>query len=164
MTLEVPSGQHSEVRLDVYITGFVQNATRSKVQQAIKEGYVTVNQKREKSSYIVEAGDRIEIDLPKPPPKEAQPEAMDLDIRYEDEDLLVVLKPAGMVVHPAFGNWEGTLVNGLLHHTGGQDGLAQQARDAIRPGIVHRLDKDTSGLLVVAKHDHALSELSKQFA
>lgn len=163
MHFEVPPGQHSEVRLDVYITGFVQNATRSKVQQAIKDGYVMVNQKWEKSSYIVQAGDQIEIDLPKPPPKEAQPEAMDLDIRYEDEDLLVVLKPAGMVVHPAFGNWEGTLVNGLLHHTG-QDGLAPQAKDAVRPGIVHRLDKDTSGLLVVAKHDHALSTLSKQFA
>jgi len=164
MTFEVPHGQHTEVRLDVYITGFVQNATRSKVQQAIKDGYVKVNQKGEKSSYIVQAGDVIDIDLPKPPPKEAQPEKMDLDIRYEDDDLLVVLKPAGMVVHPAFGNWEGTLVNGLLYHTGGQDGLPQQDHDTIRPGIVHRLDKDTSGLLVVAKHDHALSELSKQFA
>lgn len=160
--LTVPDGQQKEIRLDKYITSFVENATRTKVQKAIKEGHVLLNGEREKPSSIVQAGDIIEISLPKPPPPEVKPEKMELDIIYEDDDLLVVNKAPGVVVHPAFGNWEGTLVNGLMHHT--QKNLSTTADETYRPGIVHRLDKDTSGLLVVAKKDDIHSALSKQFA
>lgn len=160
--LQVPKGQHTEMRLDKYITSFVQNASRSKVQKAIKEGYVRVNGKPEKSSYIMQPDDVIEISLPKPPPPVAKPEKMDLEIVYEDDDLLIVNKDPDMVVHPAYGNWEGTLVNGLLYHT--NQNLSAADQETLRPGIVHRLDKDTSGLLVVAKNDEVHSLLSKQFA
>lgn len=160
--LEVPDGQHTDVRLDKYITSFIQNATRNKVQKAIKEGYVLVNGGVEKASYIMQPGDKIEISIPKPPPPKAKPEKMDLDIVYEDDDLLVVNKPAGMVVHPAFGNWSGTLVNGLMHHT--DRNLSATGKESHRPGIVHRLDKDTSGLLVVAKNDDIHQKLSRQFS
>ena len=158
----VPKGQQEAIRLDVYITNFVENATRNKVQDAIKAGYVTVNGKKEKSSYKMMPGDFIYIELPKAPPPEAQPEALDLNIVHEDDDLIVVNKAAGMVVHPAFGNWSGTLVNGLMHHV--DDLAGDDDEENIRPGIVHRLDKDTSGLLVVAKNDEALAKLSAKFA
>ena len=160
--LHVPEGQHTDIRLDVYITSFIQNATRTKVQRAIKDGYVLVNGERQKSSYIMQPGDAIEISLPKPPPEKAKPQKMDLDIVYEDEVLLIVNKSADMVVHPAFGNWQGTLVNGLLHYT--NKNLSKTGKGTLRPGIVHRLDKDTSGLLVVAKNNVAHHMLSKQFA
>lgn len=159
--LVVAPGQHDAVRLDKYITMFVQNATRNKVQDGIKKGYVLVNGKQEKVSYKVQGNDVIDITLPKPPPPEAKAEDIPIDIVYEDDQLIVVNKEAGMVVHPAFGNWTGTLVNGLMHHA---EELTDQNLDDIRPGIVHRLDKDTSGLLVVAKNDVALAKLSKQFA
>ena len=159
--LDVPEGQHTDIRLDKYITSFIQNATRTKVQQAIKDGHVVVNGKREKASYIMQPGDKIEITLPKPPPPELVAEEMELDIVYEDPHLLVVNKPKGMVVHPAYGNWSGTLVNGLLYHT---SRLTDIGKASMRPGIVHRLDKDTSGLLVVAKTDEAHHDLAIQFA
>lgn len=161
LLLTVAEGQMTDTRLDVYITSFVQNATRNKVQQAIKQGYVKVNGGLEKSSYLVQPLDQIHITLPKPPPGEARPEEMPLNIVFEDEHLMVINKPAGLVVHPAFGNWQGTLVNGLLHHTGSS--LAGAEDTPTRPGIVHRLDKDTSGLLVVAKTEQALSFLSSKF-
>ncbi len=160
--LEVPDGQNSDIRLDKYITSFIQNATRNKVQNAIKDGYVWVNGKTEKPSYRMQPGDKIEIRLPKPPPPDAEPEKMDLDIVYEDEEIIVVNKSVDMVVHPAFGNWSGTLVNGLLYHT--KENLSKTDEETLRPGIVHRLDKNTSGLLVVAKNDVAHQKLSKQFA
>lgn len=156
---EVPPGHHSGVRLDKYITSFVQNASRNKVQKAIKEGFVTVNGKVEKASYNMQPGDKIDISLPQPPPPEAKPEEMELNIKYEDDDLIIVNKPAGMVVHPAYGNWSGTLVNGLLWYT---DELSSE-RDSVRPGIVHRLDKNTSGILVVAKNDETHRVLSDYF-
>lgn len=157
---KVPDGQQEMIRLDVYITSFVENATRNKVQEAIKAGYVTVNGKKEKSSYKLVPGDDIFIELPKAPPPEAKAEEIELNIRFEDDDIIVVNKPAGMVVHPAFGNWSGTLVNGLMHHV---DELGNNDNE-LRPGIVHRLDKDTSGLIVVAKNDEALAKLSAKFA
>jgi 23S rRNA pseudouridine1911/1915/1917 synthase len=160
--LEVPKGQSTELRLDKYITSFVQNATRNKVQKAIKDGYVLVNGRLEKASYVMQGGDKIEISLPKPPPQKAKPEKMDLDIVYEDDHLLVVNKPPEMVVHPAYGNWSGTLVNGLLYHTGQH--LSNADNETLRPGIVHRLDKDTSGLLVVAKNEYVHQKLAKQFS
>lgn len=160
--IEVPEGQNSDIRLDKYITSFIQNATRNKVQKAIKDGHVLVNGKLEKSSYVMQAGDKIEISLPKPPPPKAKPEEIPLDIVHEDDDLLIVNKEADMVVHPAFGNWTGTLVNGLLHHT--EKNLSKADEETYRPGIVHRLDKDTSGLLVVAKTEVAHQKLAAQFA
>lgn len=160
--LEVPEGQHSDIRLDKYITSFIQNATRNKVQSAIKDGYVYVNGVTEKPAYRMQPGDKIEIRLPKPPPPEAEPEKMDLDITYEDEDIIIVNKPVDMVVHPAYANWTGTLVNGLLYHT--SENLSLTDEETLRPGIVHRLDKNTSGLLVVAKNDVAHQKLSRQFA
>jgi 23S rRNA pseudouridine1911/1915/1917 synthase len=157
----VPEGHSENQRLDAYITQFVQNATRNKVQEAIKAGHVLVNDKPAKNSYRMQPGDRIDIELPKPPPPEAKAEDIPIDIVFEDEHLLIVNKPAGMVVHPAYGNWTGTLVNGLLHHT---DQLSDTDDDVIRPGIVHRLDKNTSGLLVVAKNDHIHAKLSELFS
>lgn len=159
--LEVALGQKENVRLDRYIVMFVENATRTKVQEAIKEGYVLVNGSVQKSSYKVQAGDTIDITLPKPPPPEAVPEDIPLDIVYEDDDLIIINKEAGMVVHPAFGNWNGTLVNGLLYYI---NDLPDTDDDNIRPGIVHRLDKDTSGLLVVAKKETIHARLSAMFA
>jgi 23S rRNA pseudouridine1911/1915/1917 synthase len=157
---EVPEGHHSGVRLDKYIAGFVQNASRTKVQKAIEDGYVTVSGSVEKSSYNMNPGDVIDIKLPIPPPPEAKAEEMDLDILYEDEDLIIVNKSGNRVVHPAYGNWTGTLVNGLMWHT---DQLSKEDEETLRPGIVHRLDKDTSGILVVAKNDEAHRTLSKYF-
>lgn len=157
--LVVPPKQSRE-RLDVYLTHQIQNATRNKVQQAINEGLVLVDGKPVKPSHSVVPGEIIEVMLPRPPRLEAVPENIPLDIVYEDDDLIVVNKPAGMVTHPAYGNYTGTLVNALLYRT--QE--LSRVKHRLRPGIVHRLDKDTSGLLVVAKTDTAHHLLAKQFS
>jgi 23S rRNA pseudouridine1911/1915/1917 synthase len=159
LRIVVPPGQ-KKIRLDVYLTRQIENATRNKVQQGIAGGMVLVNDKIVKSSYPVSPSDVIEITLPRPPRHDAQPENIPLDIVYEDEHLLVVNKKAGMVTHPAYSNYTGTLVNALLYHSN----QLSTINTGLRPGIVHRLDKDTSGLLVVAKTNHAHSFLSKQFA
>lgn len=159
---KVPAGQQESIRLDAYITSFVENATRNKVQKAIKDGYVSVNGKQEKASYKMLPGDEIHIELPIAPPPEAKAEELELNIVFEDEDLILVNKEAGMVVHPAYGNWSGTLVNGLMHHVEELGG--EEEEENLRPGIVHRLDKDTSGLLVVAKNNETLAALSTKFA
>lgn len=148
-------------RLDKYIASSLEKVSRTKIQKAIDEDYVTVNGKSEKSSYNIETGDEIDIRIPIPKPPEAKPQKLDLDIVYEDDDLLIVNKEAGMVVHPAYGNWDGTLVNGLMWHT--NEELSNTDKDTVRPGIVHRLDKDTSGILVVAKNDETHRILSKYF-
>lgn len=155
----VPPGKKKE-RLDVFLTHHVENATRTKVQRAIKEGQVLVNGEPARSSHTVAPGQVIHITLPKPPPRDALPEDIPLEIIFEDEDLIIVNKPAGMVTHPAHGNYTGTMVNALLHHCAKLSTL----NDVTRPGIVHRLDKDTSGLMVVAKNDNAHARLAKQFA
>jgi 23S rRNA pseudouridine1911/1915/1917 synthase len=155
----VPPGKKKE-RIDLFLTNHVQNATRTKVQHAIRNGAVLVNGKRVRSSHQVAPGEVIHIVLPKAPPQDILPEDIPLEILYEDNALLVVNKPAGMVVHPAYGNYTGTLVNALLYHCNSLSAL----NDATRPGIVHRLDKDTSGLLVVAKTDQAHAQLARQFA
>ena len=148
-------------RLDRYLASADLNLTRSKIQTLIRSGEIQVNgATAAKTGVTVLPGDCITIRTPEPPPSKAEPEAIPLDIRYEDEWLLVVNKPPGMVVHPACGHWNATLVNALLHHCG--DLL--HSRDTIRPGIVHRLDKDTSGLLVVAKQEDCLLALSAQLA
>ena len=133
--------------------------TRSALTRLIESGAVTVNGKSVAKNYRVREGDSVEIALPEPEPCEAIPEDIPLDVIYEDDDLIVVNKPVGMVVHPAAGNPNGTLVNALLHHCGNSlSGIG----GVIRPGIVHRIDKDTSGLLVVAKNDDAHLTLSAQ--
>ncbi|HXG63828.1 MAG TPA: RluA family pseudouridine synthase, partial [Blastocatellia bacterium] len=133
--------------------------SRTRIQRAIEDGDVLVNERAVKPSYRLRAGDRIDIDLPEPPPVAVLPEPIPLDIVYEDDDVIVINKPAGMVVHPGAGVESGTLVNALLYHFNELSGAAGH----VRPGIVHRIDKETSGLLVVAKNDQAHENLSDQF-
>lgn len=162
----VPPGKVRE-RLDVFLTHHVQNATRSKVQHAIVGGFVLVDGKVIKPSHKVSPGEVIHVTIPKPPAPEVVAEDIPLDILFEDEVLLVVNKPAGMVTHPAYRNYRGTLVNALLYHCKNQlSGVEGSSMDSIvtRPGIVHRLDKDTSGLMVIAKNDAAHAKLAKQFS
>lgn len=156
----VPPGKVRE-RIDVYLTHHVENATRTKVQEAIDAGYVLVNGKNVRSSYKIAPGDVIHISLPKPPPPDVVPENIPLEIAYEDNHLLVVNKPAGMVTHPAYAHYTGTLVNALLYHC---KNTLSTLNDVTRPGIVHRLDKDTSGLMVIAKTDAVHAQLAKQFS
>ncbi len=149
------------VRLDQFITRSVENASRSKVKLLIEAGGVLVNGTMvTKAGRLVCPGDLVVCTVPKPPPPEVQPEPIPLDIVFEDDSVIIVNKPAGMVTHPAFGNYTGTLVNGLLYYT---DALSRD-RGEDRPGILHRLDKDTSGLLAVAKNTLAHQVVSRQFA
>lgn len=161
LTLVVPNIRARE-RIDKFLTRQVENATRTKVQEAIEEGRVLLNGKPVKANHRLSPNDVIEITLTRPPAPEMKPEAIPLDVVYEDEALFVVNKPAGMVVHPAFGNWTGTLANAALHYA--QERLSDAQGDTFRPGIVHRLDKDTSGLIVIAKENEAHLALAKQFA
>ncbi len=157
-TITVDKGQ-SLLRIDKFLMDRIQNATRNRVQTAIDDGFVKVNDKNIKANYKVKPFDIITIELPKPPrSNEILPENIPLNIVYEDDDLLVVNKPAGMVVHPAYNNWSGTLVNALVYHFNNLP-----VRTDHNPGLVHRIDKDTSGLLVIAKTDHAMSFLARQF-
>jgi len=151
--------ERSGDRLDKYLSERLPGRSRSEVQRWIKEGRVTVDGAVLKPSYKVQAGEQVVVQVPAPEIHELLPEPIPLDVLYEDADLLVINKPAGMVVHPAHGNWSGTLVNAVLHHC---PELAD-ADSEQRPGIVHRLDKDTSGLIVVAKHEAARQHLQAQF-
>ncbi len=167
---EIPGGKKKE-RIDIFLASSVENATRSKVQKLIEANLVTVNGKHVKPSYLVQPGDIIEATHPVTPhPEFAEPEEIPLDIIYEDEFLIIVNKPAGMVAHPAYANYTGTLVNALLHHTGKLSNVNEAGRPdgkavlTSRPGIVHRIDKDTSGLLVVAKDDWTHAKLAEQFS
>lgn len=205
-TITVTAGQTPE-RIDRFITHAVLRATRNKVQNAIDSGAVLVNGRPTKANYRVRPGDIIVITLMKPPPIQLIPQDIPLDIVYEDADLLIVNKPAGMVTHPGYGNRDGTLVNAVLHHVGGMlptageaevledeeeaidgdeviegdesgspdvlpgglepdddEGLIDEEGSGPRPGIVHRLDKETSGLMVVAKNADAQVFLARQFA
>lgn len=155
----VASKGQEPLRIDKFLMNFIENATRNKIQQAAKDGNVWVNGAIVKSNYKVKAGDEIRVMFEHPPHEFLLvPEDIPLDIVYEDEVLLVVNKPAGMVVHPGHGNYSGTLINALMFHT---DNLPTNSNE--RPGLVHRIDKDTSGLLVVAKTEAAMTHLSKQF-
>lgn len=146
-------------RIDKYLADEVEHMTRSYLAKLLEEGRVTVGGKVVKASYKVAAGDEIQLDVPEAQPLDAQPEDIPLDIVYEDRHLLVVNKPQGMVVHPAPGNYSGTLVNALLFHCRGElSGIG----GVQRPGIVHRIDKDTSGLLMVAKTNEAHLSLAEQ--
>ncbi|MGE5431646.1 MAG: RluA family pseudouridine synthase [Syntrophomonadaceae bacterium] len=157
---EAPPGKKKE-RIDVYITNLIENATRSKVQKLLEAGLVTVNGASVKSNYKVGPGDVVSVTIPiSPRPENTMPEEIPLDIIYEDEYLIIVNKPAGMVAHPAYANYTGTLVNALLHHSRN----LSSSNEPGRPGIVHRIDKDTSGILVVAKDDVTHAKLAAQFS
>ncbi len=150
-------------RIDKYIAGFIENASRTKVQKAIDLGYVTVNGEIVKSNYLVKPGDEIEIELEYPDKQDVVPENIPLDIVFEDEYILIINKPAGMVVHPAYKNYSGTLVNAVMYYALQKNDSLSNLNGFERAGIVHRLDKDTSGLLVVAKYESAHRKLSEQF-
>jgi len=157
-SFEASKGQEP-LRVDKFLMNFIENATRNKIQAAAKEGNIWVNQKPVKSNYKVKAEDKVQVMFEHPPYENLLvPEDIPLDIVYEDEILLVVNKPAGMVVHPGHGNYSGTLVNALLYHF-----KDLPLNSDSRPGLVHRIDKDTSGLLVVAKTAEAMTHLSRQF-
>lgn len=159
--LEVDAGQ-APVRIDRYMSEHMEDTSRSRVQQAIKEGYVTVNGEPAKANYAVRPGDVISFSMPyRRRGLEIVPQDIPLDIVYEDEDVLVVDKPAGMVVHPGHGHYEGTLINALSHHLGISQG--PEAEDERMGILVHRIDKDTSGLLAVAKNPESQLKLAKQF-
>ncbi len=153
--------KQSLLRIDKFLMDRLAHATRNKIQNAIEAHTILVNNKAIKSSYKVKPFDIITITLPDPPrDTEVIPENIPLNIIYEDEDLLLVNKPAGMVVHPAYGNWTGTLVNALSFYL---NNLPTSRNGTIRPGLVHRIDKDTSGLLVIAKTEFAMTYLARQF-
>jgi 23S rRNA pseudouridine1911/1915/1917 synthase len=157
----VVDGGQSSVRVDKYLMQKLPNASRNKIQNGIEAEAILVNEKPTKSSYNIKPGDVITVSLPEPPREDVVvPENIPLNIIYEDEELLIVNKPPGMVVHPAQGNWSGTLVNALSYHL---NNLPTHRNGEIRPGLVHRIDKDTSGLLVIAKTDYAMTHLAKQF-
>ncbi len=147
-------------RLDQFLTGRLGDHTRSQIQRLIREGRVALDRTTARSGMAVRAGDVVRVDIPAPVAATPRPEALPLDVVHDDPDLVVVDKPAGMVVHPAAGHADGTLVNALLHHVRDLSGIGGE----LRPGIVHRLDRGTSGLIVVAKHDAAHAELARQFA
>jgi 23S rRNA pseudouridine1911/1915/1917 synthase len=148
-------------RLDSFLRSQFPAVSRVAIQRLIEQGHITVNGQRAKPTHAPRAGERIDVHWPEARPARAQAEAIPIDVLYEDKDLLIINKAPGIVVHPAAGNDEHTLVNALLHHCKGElSGIGGVAR----PGIVHRLDKDTSGCLVVAKNDATHLALSKQFA
>lgn len=147
------------LRVDKFLMNFIENASRTKIQKAAKNGNIFVNSETVKSNHKVKAGDEVKVLMEYPPYENLlEPENIPIDIVYEDDQLLVVNKSAGMVVHPGHGNYSGTLINALIYHI---DNLPKNTSN--RPGLVHRIDKDTSGLLVVAKTEEAMTHLSKQF-
>lgn len=157
----IADSNQSLVRIDKFLMARLPNVTRTKIQHGIHEGFVRVNDKSIKPNYRVHPLDVIVVAFPEPPrDTEVLPENIPLNIVYEDAHLLVVNKPAGMVVHPAYQNWSGTLVNALTYHF---QNLPEMPGNSGRPGLVHRIDKDTSGLLVIAKDEITLTGLAKQF-
>jgi len=158
--IDVPEGKRKE-RIDTFLTHHIENTTRSKVQKAIEAELVKVNGIVVKANYNVKPFDKVEaIQLISPRPEDVEAEEIPLDIVFEDDYLIIVNKPAGMVAHPAYANYTGTLVNALLHYTKSLSAVNKGGR----PGIVHRIDKNTSGLLVVAKDDFTHAKLAAQFS
>jgi 23S rRNA pseudouridine1911/1915/1917 synthase len=148
-----------DTRIDTFLAAHERELTRSRIQGLIKQGNIKINGLPAKASYRLKTGDAIDLFVPCSAPYSIEPEPIELSIIYEDSSLIVLNKPPGLVIHPAPGHKSGTLVHGLLHHCRDLSGIG----GIQRPGIVHRLDKDTSGLLVVAKNDHAHNHLSTQF-
>ncbi len=160
MTVLKLTADRSDVRLDRYIADEVEILSRSKAQSNIKAHHILVDGTPAKPSLLLKGGELIQIDLQEDKDMGLEPEEMDLEILFEDEDLVAISKPAGMVVHPGAGNFSGTLVNGLIYHFN----KLSELYGSQRPGIVHRLDKDTSGVLLIAKNDSVHMKLAKQFA
>ncbi len=154
----VPTDE-ADLRLDILISRHVPSLSRAQAQRLIRDGRVRVGDGRVKPSLPIAAGATVEVDIPAPAPIAPQPEALPLTILHDDADIVVVDKPAGLVVHPGAGHRQGTLVNALLHHVSGLSGIGGHER----PGIVHRLDRGTSGVMVIAKHDLAHQSLARQF-
>ncbi len=159
MSLITVPDEAEGTRLDRFLVSVLPEQSRSQIQRLIKDGHVRVGGREAKPNQPVKAGQEIGVDIPAPVEPAPQAEALPLHILYQDRDVIVVDKPAGMVVHPAAGHSSGTLVNALLHHVDDLSGIGGEKR----PGIVHRLDRGTSGVMVVAKHDAAHEELSRQF-
>lgn len=157
LIIDVPDEETGE-RIDSFLSGKT-DFTRTRIQQLIKDRNITVNGKPTKSSYKIEENDEIAIEVPEVETTEIKPENIKIDIVYEDSDIAVINKQAGLVVHPAHGHYSGTLVNALLYHIKDLSGINGE----IRPGIVHRLDKDTSGLIVIAKNDKVHTALTEMF-
>lgn len=158
--LELDVGEeHAGDRLDRFLAAVVAGHSRSQLQRLIKDGQVRVDGRPSRANTAVRAGERVVVDVPAAVAATPEPEDLPLDILYEDADLIVINKAAGMVVHPAAGHSGGTLVNALLHHVDDLSGVGGE----LRPGIVHRLDRGTSGVMVVAKHDRAHEALARQF-
>ena len=157
--IHIVSGDESGLRLDHFLTIREETLSRSFIQKLIKEKFITVNSNPSKPSYKLRDNDKVEVILPEPKPSHAQPENIPLNVLHEDDSLIVINKPAGMVTHPAAGHYSGTLVNAILAYCPDLSGIG----GVQRPGIVHRLDKDTSGVLVVAKSDFAHQSLAFQF-
>jgi 23S rRNA pseudouridine1911/1915/1917 synthase len=157
-TIVVPADSEG-VRLDRFLVSVLPGQSRSQIQRLIREGLVRVSGREAKANQVVRADQPVLVDIPEPVDPEPRPQSLPLTILYQDRDLVVVDKPAGMVVHPAAGHADGTLVNALLHHVDDLSGIGGETR----PGIVHRLDRGTSGVMVVAKHDRAHAELARQF-
>jgi len=155
----IVSEHDEDCRIDKYLSEHLEGISRSYAQKLINDRLVLVNGKEIKQNYKVKANDRIHVQIPEPEVLKVEAEAIELDIIYEDEHLIVVNKPQGMVVHPAAGNYTGTLVNALMNHCGNH---LSAINGVIRPGIVHRIDKDTSGLLLVAKNNEAHLHLAQQ--
>jgi 23S rRNA pseudouridine1911/1915/1917 synthase len=151
--------EQAGVRLDQFLAAELPGHSRSQVQRLIRDGRVAVAGREAKANYLIRAGDAISVDVPAPAPAVPRPEPLPLDVLFEDADIIVINKPAGMVVHPAPGHADGTLVNALLHHVDDLSGIGGE----LRPGIVHRLDRGTSGVMVVAKHDASHREMARQF-
>jgi 23S rRNA pseudouridine1911/1915/1917 synthase len=156
----IVAAEHDGARLDAFLTTLLPNQSRSSVQRLIKDGHVSGAVTLLRPSTVVRAGQHYDIEIPSPTTAIPEPEALPIRIVFEDRDLVVLDKPAGMVVHPGAGHSGGTLVNALLHHVKDLSGVGGE----LRPGIVHRLDRGTSGLMVVAKNDRAHQELARQFS
>lgn len=154
----IVDSNYDNTRIDKFLSEIIEGKSRSYIQGLIEDNKVMVNNKIIKSNYKLKTGDCVDVTIPEPVELEVEGEDIPLDILYEDSDVLVLNKPQGMVVHPAAGNQSGTLVNALLNHCNDLSGI----NGVIRPGIVHRIDKDTSGVLVIAKHDAAHNKLADQ--
>ncbi|HBR16218.1 MAG: pseudouridine synthase [Deltaproteobacteria bacterium RIFCSPLOWO2_12_FULL_43_16] len=149
----------ANIRLDIFLSQKLPDLTRSRIKNLIEDGLVSLNNKSAKAGAKIKTGDQISVTIPEPQPIKAEPEKIPLDILYEDKHIIVINKPPGLTVHPGAGRTKGTLVNALLYHCKDLSGIG----GALRPGIVHRIDKDTSGVLVAAKTDKSHQFLSKQF-
>lgn len=154
---------HTKQRIDKYVSQFIESISRTRVQKCINLGFLTVNGDLVKSNYIVKPDDEIDLDIPVSEKQNITPENIPLDIVFEDNYLMVVNKPAGMVTHPGYSNYNGTLVNAILFHSQKSNDSLSNLNGFERAGIVHRLDKDTSGLLVIAKDEVSHRKLSEQF-